>query len=329
MKKLLPLIVAAVLTGSISNARTGTAVNNSNWNSPSTWMINGSNSVPDCGDTLTIPFGFTVTVNSQQDYSACAEGLVINVYGTLQFTNGNKLTLPFNSCVNIQGGGQLKKSTPGGGLSTAILIDGNAYWNAGMGPVTTPTSYCETLLPVSLLRFETKVQNDKINLEWTTASETNNAMFVVERSSDGESFVEISTVKGAGNTTNAVEYATTDFYPLQGVSYYRLKQIDFDGKFTYSDVAGAFMKAKSNFDFISVETTINSTIKLTFSNHSNEMCSLQVTELSGTPVFNMDMSVNSGINKKEIYCPFLKKGVYLFSISNNEQVLSKKISFID
>ena len=244
-------------------------------------------------------------------------------------TNGNKLTLPFNSCVNILSGGILKKSTAGGGNSTALVINNDPLWNAGMGQQNGPISFCESVLPIELLQFEARTSSDKVDLIWATASEINNDQFIIERSTDGKLFEEILKVKGAGNSTELNEYTTTDFYPVNGISYYRLRQVDFDGKSSYSDIIGAYIKVKTPFDFISVETTINSTIKLTFTNRSNEMCNLKVLELSGAQVFNMDMSVNAGLNKKEIYCPFLKKGVYLLSISNDEQVLSKKISFIE
>lgn len=182
---------------------------------------------------------------------------------------------------------------------------------------------------VSMLLFDAQYQEEKVDVNWITATETNNNFFILERSSDGNSFSEVSKVKGSGNSTTVNEYNSTDYYPLSGVSYYRLKQVDSEGNHNYSDVIAIHIKNKSAFDFISVETTMNSTISLVFNTKSNEICNLQVNELSGTPVFNMDLKVNAGLNKKEIYCPFLNKGIYMLTISNDEQVLSRKISLIE
>lgn len=330
MKKFLSLIIALgfIATQNVS-ARTGFAVSNSNWNNNSTWMINGLNSLPTCGDTLTIPAGKTVTINSQENYTSCGQGLTIYVEGTLQLTNGVKLILPCNSCVNILNGGVLKKSTRGGGSSSLLEICKATVWRSSDGPINTVKSFCNRPLPISLLRFEGKVQSDRVDLSWTTASEINNDVFILERSSDGTEFSEVTKVNGAGNSTEINEYQTADYFPLSGITYYRLKQVDFDGQFSYSDLIATYTKVKNPFDFISVETTVNSTIWLTFSTNTNEVCNFQVLDLSGVPVFNMYMNVNAGLNKKEIYCPFLKKGIYILSISNDERTLSKKISLLD
>ncbi len=327
-KHLLSLLFVSLLALNAS-PRSGIAVSSHNWNQASTWNFNGVNSVPNCGDTVTIPNGITVTINAQQDYSSCSLPLQINVSGTLQMKNGFKLTLPANSCVNILSGGVLQKSTSGGGNSTALIIDNNTLWNAGMGPENGPVSLCDITLPITLLRFEATAENDIVKLQWTTASEVNNQCFIIERTSDGKSFEEITKVNGSGNSTNTLEYETKDLYPLEGLSYYRLKQIDFDGKYTYSDLVGLLIKPKTKFDFVSVETTINSTIKISFNSKVNELCTLQVVDLSGNAVFNLDLYVNTGLNKKEIYCPFLKKGVYILTLQNSDQLLSKKISFLE
>lgn len=94
-------------------------------------------------------------------------------------------------------------------------------------------------LPISLLHFDAIAQdNHTVQVIWQTASEINNSHFIVERSADGKNFEYVGTVKGAGNSTSLLHYGLTDHQPYAGkVSYYRLKQIDFDGKFTYSSLA--------------------------------------------------------------------------------------------
>ena len=92
-------------------------------------------------------------------------------------------------------------------------------------------------LPVELLTFtvEKTSENDAF-LEWSTATERDNDFFVVERSSDGWLFEEVETVPGAGNSQSVLQYEFLDKYPLTGTSYYRLKQVDYSGEVSYSDV---------------------------------------------------------------------------------------------
>lgn len=86
-------------------------------------------------------------------------------------------------------------------------------------------------LPVELMYFKAKLSGNEVFLNWATAAEKNNDYFTVERSSDGKNFAAIATVKGAGNSTSMSKYSHIDKYPLAGVSYYRLRQTDYDGAF--------------------------------------------------------------------------------------------------
>jgi len=96
----------------------------------------------------------------------------------------------------------------------------------------------EVPLPINLLWFKAKCNQSKVKLNWTTASETNNDYFTIERSSDAINFEAITTIKGAGNSNQNIKYEFTDqllnwHYPLSEIIYYRLKQTDYDGQFEY------------------------------------------------------------------------------------------------
>jgi subtilisin-like proprotein convertase family protein len=110
------------------------------------------------------------------------------------------------------------------------------------------TVNCGASMPVGLVSFDaTAVNNDWVRLNWKTSSEQNNDYFIAERSLSGvDGWEEVAVVDGAGNSEVALEYTATDITPLNGVSYYRLKQIDFNGQerihemeSVYIDVAGA------------------------------------------------------------------------------------------
>ncbi|MCC2546661.1 choice-of-anchor D domain-containing protein [Hymenobacter sp. BT175] len=91
-------------------------------------------------------------------------------------------------------------------------------------------------LPVSLISFTARLEKTGVRVRWATASEKNNARFEVQRSQDGREFQTIATEQGQGTTSAAHTYTTLDREPLAGTSYYRLRQVDFDGKASLSDI---------------------------------------------------------------------------------------------
>ncbi len=92
-------------------------------------------------------------------------------------------------------------------------------------------------LPISLTSFDiTKTQNEKALLKWTTASEVNNDYFEIENSADGQEWQFVSKISGKGNTTTSQHYSFTDQKPLSGTSFYRIKQVDFDGQMSYTPI---------------------------------------------------------------------------------------------
>lgn len=126
--------------------------------------------------------------------------------------------------------------------TTSITIPGvNAsVTNTTTTPVTpitgNVTSTCSTL-PVTLLSFAATLQNSQtVLLQWSTAMEQNNYYFVVQSSIDGIDFNDVEVVYGNGNSSSVINYETYDKHAHREISYYRLKQVDFDGKFSYSSV---------------------------------------------------------------------------------------------
>ena len=93
------------------------------------------------------------------------------------------------------------------------------------------------ILPIELLSFNHEVINQQqVQLNWLTASEVNNSHFTIEKSKDARVWREVDRVEGAGNSNSPLSYSTVDENPWNGISYYRLKQTDYNGDFTYSEV---------------------------------------------------------------------------------------------
>ncbi|PWH86432.1 T9SS type A sorting domain-containing protein [Brumimicrobium oceani] len=104
-------------------------------------------------------------------------------------------------------------------------------------------------LPIKLISFssELNIDNSTVDLNWRTASETNNDYFTIEKSQDGFSWEILENIEGAGNSTASLSYSTTDRSPYNGVSYYRLKQTDYDGKYEYSPTISVNLQTINDF----------------------------------------------------------------------------------
>lgn len=97
-------------------------------------------------------------------------------------------------------------------------------------------------LPIELVDFSALLKNERtVELAWQTASEKDNDFFTIERSVDGENWAAIQEIDGAGNSTNLLNYTITDVVSEKGIFYYRLKQTDFDGAYTHSDIRAVVM----------------------------------------------------------------------------------------
>ena len=101
-------------------------------------------------------------------------------------------------------------------------------------------------LPIKLINFSAKLNQDRVDLEWITEAEMNNNYFTIERSLNGFDYEHLLDIDGAGNSNYKNIYTSIDLNPYQGISYYRLKQTDFDGHFTYSKPRKVELKSTSS-----------------------------------------------------------------------------------
>ena len=106
--------------------------------------------------------------------------------------------------------------------------------------------YVSSPLPIELVRFDAMPLINGVAIDWATASEHNNAGFEVQRSGDLVLWESVSEVEGLGDSQLMTTYGTLDPSPLEGVSYYRLKQIDNDGTEAISDVRSVTYTSRRN-----------------------------------------------------------------------------------
>lgn len=143
-----------------------------------------------------------------------------------------------------------------------------------------PPGGCPVVMPVEFTTIRATKNVKSVDLAWQTASELNNEMFVVERSKDGINFTAIGEVEGQGTSTRIQNYLLTDDAPLTGVSYYRVKQVDFDGAYDYSEMVSVTMDVKS----IRVTPTATYDITTIYAEESTEIV---VYDMTGATVTNM------------------------------------------
>lgn len=111
--------------------------------------------------------------------------------------------------------------------------------NLGSRIITSPIWYTRidgNTLPVTFLGFAAKKESGKVRLDWSTAQESNSSHFVVQHAADGVRWQDIATVKAAGNSSTRNDYIAYDNNPVNGINYYRLKQVDKDGGAMYSAI---------------------------------------------------------------------------------------------
>ncbi len=179
---------------------------------------------------------------------------------------------------------------------------------------------CTNPLPVGLLSFTGEKMNETVVLNWSTASELNNKKFIVERSDNLSNWEEIGEVLGAGNTTTLVNYNFTDYTPIVGKAYYRLRQVDMNGAFAYSNVVLVEMENQLVSASISPNPFEEDFVIKT--NIKNEM-DISIYDVLGRLLYHANQKTDNGL--LHIFQPDLAGGTYLVTIKTDTFIEQQKI----
>jgi hypothetical protein len=220
MKNLITLIL--MLTSINISALCTLIVDGGDWSSASSWDCGYTPA--NAGDTMIIPSAMTVVIDLN---SPTYVNMRIEVYGSMIFSNGRKINLDDGGVVEIYNGGTLT----GGNSGSRLTIGGITLWSGSDPPLVGPTIISNSgFLPIELIDFNAIMNEDRVEISWTTSSEVNNDYFIVEKSQDGFNWEITIETKGSGNSNFIINYFEIDNDPLIGLSYYRLTQVDFDGE---------------------------------------------------------------------------------------------------
>jgi len=165
---------------------------------------------------------------------------------------------------------------------------------SSFSPFTFGSKGANNPLPVDLLYFNAKANSKAVALEWETASEINNDYFEVLRSEDGESFEHVEQVIGQGTKSTNTRYLEEDAKPLPGVSYYKLKQVDFDGKFTFSETKSVRFEDLNIFFNIYPNPTSGEEININLKSENIQgSVTIEIQNIQGRKLFDETFRVDS------------------------------------
>ncbi len=205
----------------------------------------------------------------------------------------------------------------GDGYTGSMLVDDVQLFNS---PALTPN-----VLPVQFLSLSAKaIDNSKIVVEWTTASEVNNKRFVVQRSENGLHFSPIDSVEGKANATNLNRYSITDAKPLLGNNYYRLLQVDYNGTSTLSNIVAANIETNSNHRFSIFPNPSSSDVSLLISGAIHDRITIIITDLKGNVLQKKSIELMSNSQYEKLSTSNLPQGAYNITLITPFEKTSNK-----
>lgn len=267
------------------------------------------------------------------------------VDGDFNLTNGGSArNVASSSCIAITGNinvGTTSIVAGFGGISALGNInnavasnwDPNVLWCAlgtGTGLPTASAcgaNACLSALPVTLQSYDGVLRGDgSVELEWVTTEELNNDFFTIEKSTDGETFSDFTTVQSAdGFSTSRNTYTVTDPFPSQGQNWYRLRQTDLDGT---TKILGT-VSIQSNED-IAQEMQMfpnpsNGVVKLSFAGMDGKDIDVRIFDYSGRTVFSSTIASETGFGQQTLDLTSLPSGGYMAVVTSGQARKSFKL----
>jgi len=187
--------------------------------------------------------------------------------------------------------------------------------------------YDLSIIPVELISFIGSSSKGNVELNWTTATELNNSGFEVQRSSDRINFSNIAFVPGFGTTTEPRSYSYTDNTVNNGTYYYRLKQVDFNGAFAYSDIIDVDVAAPINYALEqNYPNPFNPSTVISYSIPQNSFVTLKVYDIIGNEVATLvNQTQSAGKYDVRFDASGLSNGVYFYTIKADNFTSTKKM----
>lgn len=290
--------------------------------------LNRLAAVPPTWNNLVVHF--TVTESDipfnwfgQTEVDYCERLMVPNELGTtVDLINNTSIDIPLSFSLNaawVTDKCQLAAFIQN--LDTKEILQGDKVWITDLQPV-----------PVELTSFTAQASAEGILLKWTTASELNNHGFEIERSLNGTEFYTIAFVQGAGTTTEGREYSFTDNIEYKGgeIFYYRLKQVDLDGRIEYSDVVEVEFDVPRDFVLHqNYPNPFNPSTTIKYAVPKTSLVSIKVYDLTGQEVATLVNEMKeTGTYEIKFDAKNLASGVYIYKMVTSDFTSVKKMNIL-
>jgi acid phosphatase type 7 len=240
----------------------------------------------------------------------------VAVTNSYTVTNGNAITLTASwpqaanyIWTNIAGISRTVSITPPVNTTTVYTV------SDGLGCVKDQFSVTASgTLPVSLVSFDARLINEKVQLTWVTAMESNNDFFTIERSVNGIDYTAIGIADGAGNSTVVTSYLFTDAAPAPGISYYRLSQHNYDNRKEYLGIKRIENISSRDFD-VKALSGFSGKLVLQINTSGSGWYHFSVYDMVGRKMKDGSLNLQTGILRKEV---ILTPGIYIWKVRNEK-----------
>ena len=182
------------------------------------------------------------------------------------------------------------------------------------------------VLPIELSSFAASCSGNAVDVKWTTASEKNNDYFILEKSYDAVNFSEIARISGAGTSIEEHNYAFTDYEYYGGVMYYRLQNVDYDGKRSVSEI----IDVRCTNDYLEPEVTVypnpfTSNLNLSLVNFANMPATIEIFDIMGTLVMTKNIDATGNVYETVLNLDNLSAATYTIRVRTADFVINKRV----
>lgn len=240
----------------------------------------------------------------------------VNLSATASSTNSPTYAWTTSGGTINSGSTGLTPNVKGPGTFTLVAYNGVSTCSASA--LITLTNVDCNLLSADLTDFNAVKEKESITLNWQTNSEVNNDYFVIEKSADGLNFESIDVVKGAGTTNRKINYQSTDKNLSSGIIYYRLKQVDFDGKSSYSKTVSIEGVDKEYNVGNPLPNPTSAELSIEFNVKTNSDFIVEIIDVTGKKVKTFTELIETGFSSKNFNIVDLESGLYFLQIKSTD-----------
>ncbi len=213
-------------------------------------------------------------------------------------------------------------------LPTSPLIDAGINVGLPYSGIAPDRGYKElaVALPVKLVDFVVREDKGVNLLEWQTQAELNSNNFILQRSNNGQDYLNLATINAAGNSNSLKNYYFADVNPLNGINYYRLIMVDKDNSFEYSKVISIENKKDYTFKIVSSSlATNNKQVNLTVASKENIKVLIKVFDNNGRDILTETYALQKGLNFITKYTSAVSQGMYYVKVFTGQNAAIRKI----